>query len=468
MADRMSPMDAYFVLAEADGVNLMHVGGVATVRGGAPSHDEALKDIAGKLTRVSRRYRQVIRAVPFQLARPVWHDAEEIDLGEHVRYGKLPSPDRSSLRTFVADVMSEQLDRGRPLWQVWVIDGVGPDEWAFLWKVHHCMMDGVSGTEFLNVLFDHSADAAPLAADDWQPDPSHGSVTLLREAVQDLTHGALDAAGSVVETVRIGPRDLAKRLAITAHENAQVGLRMMKPTRVRALNGPVGTDRAFDWTPVELADVNKVRRRFGGTVNHVVVAAALAGYRELLLSWGERVEGSFLNVLIPVSLRQRDAGGQPLGDGTMSTRATALVASLPLEIEDPVERLTRVGAELDRLINSAESEMITAFHELAGLAPTVILAAGLRIAGIRPQRMVSTVVTNVPGPRQTLYLMGREIEGIWPYAPPFPVGARTSVSVYSYNGIMHFGVTGDRASVPDVDVITDGIQECMADLIAAV
>jgi diacylglycerol O-acyltransferase len=343
---------------------------------------------------------------------------------------------------------------------------VGPDEWAVSWKIHHSMVDGVSGTELLTVLFDTLPDPSPPVADQWHPGRAPSTPTLVRDAVVDL---ARTSAGQVASAAGglLHARSTVASLARLARDGARLGARMAVPDLHTPLNGPVGTERSYDWTTVAFSDIKKVRSALGGTVNDAMLTAVLAGYRDLLVARGKSVAGRKLKVMVPVALRPRDESGRPVGDGTMMTNASGLVADLPLDMDDPVARLAAVRARLDQLKKSGESEAMHAMNQVGGALPAIVVAGSVRLIGAMSQRSIGTVVTNVPGPTQALYCLGGTIEHIWNYAPPFPVGARTSVSVYSYEGSLHVGVTGDRATVPDVDVLAEGIRQGVVDLVEA-
>lgn len=465
VTERMSPLDAYFVLTENDGVNHMHVGGFAIVSGKTPGEEQMLAHVAGKLPLIPR-YRQVMHPVPLHIARPVWADAHHFDLRQHVRHTVLATPGHDSLRACLSDLISERLDRHRPLWELWVIGNVGPGQWVIFWKIHHCMIDGVSGTELLTVLFDDSPEPSPRVPDDWQPKAAPRAPHLMGGVVTGVAkttaHGLAAVPGGVVRApTRI--TDLAR----FTRNTSRVASRVAKESWDSPLMGPIGTTRSYDWTHIPFDDIAEVRRAFGGTINHVVLAAVLHGYRDLFRSRGVSVVGRSLRVPVPVALRQRDASGQPVGDGTMMTKASGLIARLPLDIADPVDQLIYIRSHLDSLKDSGEDSVLTVLQNLTGPVPTVALAAGLRVLGKRPQRSVGPVVTNVPGPRETLYLAGGRMEHIWSYPPLFPPGSRTAVGVYSYANVLHVAVTGDRESVADVDVVVRGVRDGVADLLAA-
>jgi WS/DGAT/MGAT family acyltransferase len=249
------------------------------------------------------------------------------------------------------------------------------------------------------------------------------------------------------------------------------GLSMTRRTLIPDVRSPlvgkIGPQRSFDWCAIPFDDIKRIREVFGGTVNDVVLTVVVDGFRDLLLARNAGVAGKSIRVMVPIALRERDAEGRPVGDGTMTTKASALMAQLPLGLEDPVERLKYVEKHLARLKQTRQAEAMTAINDLNALLPGTVMSLVIRGLGKMPQRSLHTTVTNVPGPPMQLYILGGAIRMIANYAPPFPVGARTSVTVYSYQGQLVFGITGDRASIPDVDVIAGGIRSGVARLVKA-
>jgi diacylglycerol O-acyltransferase len=461
----MAPMDSLFLLTEDDGVNHMHVGGFATVQGTAPTHENAVAHVNGKLPLIPR-YRQVVRASPLRIARPVWVDAQNFVIDEHVRRAVLPSADRTALRAFLSGLISEPLDRSRPLWQLWVIDNVDADQWALFWKIHHCMIDGVSGTELLTVLFDDAPEPSPPVPDHWRPAGAPGTTALSLEVITDVAAASRRGLAALPGAVRSAPAHLPEARRFTRNA-ARVAVRVARQDRASPLLGPVGTQRSYDWTTIPFDDVNAVRQRFGGTINHVMLTAVLRGYSDIFTARGISTVDRALHIQVPVALRARDERGRPVADGTMTTRASAVIARLPLDVADPVQRLAIVRDALDTLKNSDEATVMTAMQNLTAPVPTAVLALGMRAIARFPQRSVGPVVTNVPGPRETLYFLGERIDHIWSYAPVYPPGSRTGVGIYSYANVLHVGVTGDRDTVPDVEVIIRGISDGVAELVAA-
>jgi WS/DGAT/MGAT family acyltransferase len=233
------------------------------------------------------------------------------------------------------------------------------------------------------------------------------------------------------------------------------------------LNGPIGPHRSYGFVAVPFDHVKTAGVALGGTVNHVVLAAVLDGFAQYLGHRRIKVKGRAMRIIVPVALRGRDAAGRLIGDGTYETKASGLVAALPLDVADPAERVSVVRDVLDGLKHGHEAAAMNAINEISGMMPSTVAAVTTRLMSLMPQRAVNTVVTNVPGPAMPLYVAGRPIEQIFNYAPPFPVGARSSVTVYSYNDLLQFGVTADRDSMPDLPVLVDGIKSGVERLVAA-
>lgn len=455
-ADRMSSLDAYFLYAEDDGVNHMHLGGLITLDGDPPDQDVMTNFLSSRLDNIPR-YRQIVKQVPFELGRPIWVADPHFDINFHVRRTRLPGPgDAAQLRALFEQVMSQRLDRTRPLWELWLVEGLAEGGWAIISKTHHAMVDGVSGTELLGELFSTTADSDPIADDTptaSTPADIPSDKELLVDAVGDLVVNPVAMARGISRLLR-APRRALDTVGATVGVSRRIG----RPNTVSSLNGRVGPNRLFAYDHRPLADIRAIRDAFGGTINDVMLAAATHGFREFLINRDEPVEDRTIRALIPVALHARDASGTAVGDGKVENRVTGMFAELPVGIDDPVECLHTITAQLQSLKESGGAEAGSALTQLSEHAPAALFALGVRVSGRAGQGNVNTTVTNVPGPRVPLYVLSRQVTHIYAYPPPFPVGARTAIGVYSYLGNVHFGVTADRSSVPDVDAITDGMQ----------
>lgn len=460
--DRLSPLDASFLHIE-DGVSHMHIASVAIFEGPEPDFGDIVAMVESKLALVPR-YRQVIRPVPLQLGRPVWVDDPYFNVDYHLRHTALPTPGgESELRRLVGRVMSQQLDRARPLWEIWVVQGLEDGHWAMLAKTHHAMVDGISGTDLLSVIMDLSPDPAPLETTAWAPRPTPTNLRLATDAVVGLSRSPYEQFRAARSAVRLPRQALGQAADVAKGLSALGGL--VRPTPASSLNGPIGPHRSYAWASTTVEDIKTVRRALGGTFNDVVLAAITNGFRELLLARGESVDRP-LRTLVPVSIRPRDASGKAVGDGSLANKVSAMFATLPIGVADPVDRLLSISSQMEGLKESRQAVAGEALTSMSGFAPPMLLALGMRAFSRVPQRNVNTVTTNVPGPQIPLYVCGRRMLKAYPYVP-LAGHVRIGVAIFSYDGQVNFGVTGDYQTAPDLDVFCAGIEEGMSQLLKA-
>jgi diacylglycerol O-acyltransferase len=460
--DRLSPLDASFLHME-DGVSHMHIASIAIFEGPEPPFGDIVAAIRGKLPLVPR-YRQVVRFVPFDLGRPVWVDDPNFNIQYHLRHTALPAPGGEvELRRLVGRVMAQQLDRTKPLWEIWVAQGLDRGQWAVLAKTHHAMVDGVSGTDLLSVIMDASPEQSAPVADDWWPSPPPSPIELAGQAMLDLARSPYEQFRALRASTRIPRQALAEAIEVARGLSALAGL--VRPTPLSSLNGPIGPHRRYAWAQTSVDDIKMVRKAFGGTFNDVVLACITRGFRDLLLSRDEPVE-RVIRTLVPVSVRPRDVSGKAVGDGTLANRVSAMFAELPVGVEDPLARLHAVSAQMAGLKDSRQAVAGEALTSLSGFAPPMLLSLGTRVGARLGQRNVNTVTTNVPGPQLPLYLVGRRMLKAFPYVP-LASQVRIGVAIFSYNGQVNFGVTGDYDTALDIEVLCHGIEKGMAELLAA-
>ena len=444
--DRLSPLDALFVDAEdQDPHTSMAIASIAVFEGPPPTHEEFLAFLTGRLPLVPR-YRQKLRTVPFRLGRPVWVDDPHFDLGYHVRRTALPAPGGDQqLAELMARVMSQRLDRDHPLWEYWVIEGLAEGRWALISKVHHCMVDGVSGTDLYRVIFDFSPEPSPAAATDdrvlgAEPSP----LELAAEAVLD------DVVLPLREALALSSAASHPGEAIRQAADAVRGFVELAPAAWPAtgssLSGPIGKERRFTWVRASLDDVKLIKRELGGTVNDVVLAAISGGFRALLLARGEQPGAHMVRSLVPVSVRA------PGEENVYGNQVSAVLADLPVHIADPAERLAAVQTGLQALKAGKEAMAGESLVRLGRYSLYSLTSWWVRLAFGLPQHEIVTVTTNVPGPQQPLYAMGRRLVEIIPYVP-IATTLRTGIAIFSYCGTVTFGITGDFAATPDLEVL---------------
>jgi diacylglycerol O-acyltransferase len=451
--ERLSPQDASFLHLE-DAVSHMHIGSVALFEGPPPTQAALRRMLVAHLARVPR-YRQRVHFTPLALGRPVWVDDPHFNLDYHLRRTGLPKPGGDEeLRNLVGRVMSQQLDRHKPLWETWVIEGLRGDRWALLMKVHHCVVDGVAGTELLSTMLDAERHPDLPAPGAWQAERQPPGVEL---ALRALVHRAAspllavrEALGSPRDTMEAALESLGGLLTMSG---------VLRPPPGSSLNGPIGPHRRWAWASAHLTDVKRIRAGLGGTVNDVVLTAITGAFRELLAARGESTDRP-VRTLVPVSVRSAQERE------TYNNRVSAIFAELPVGVGDPVLRHAAVCEQMKHLKSSHEAVAGDVLVGLSGFAPAMLLAVGLRAATHVPQRNVNTVTTNVPGPQQPLYAAGRRMLECFPYVP-LAGHVRVGVAIFSYDGRLGFGVTGDYDHAPDIGLLCEAIERSIAELVEA-
>jgi len=441
----------------------MHIASVAIFEGPPPPFADIVDMVAAKLDLVPR-YRQRVRFVPFELGRPVWVDDPHFNIEYHLRHTALPSPGgESELRKLVGRVMAQQLDRSKPLWEIWVVEGLEDGRWAILSKTHHALVDGVAGTDLLAVVMDLSAETTRPARSEWVPRPMPSGLELMVDALENIARSPYEQLRAARAQTRVVRRVAGYALDVVGGLFALSGL--VRPMPLSSLNGPLGPHRRYAWATTSVDDIKRVRKGLGGTFNDVVLAAITNGFRELLLSRDEDVE-RVVRTLVPVSVRPRDTSGKAIGDGTFENRVSAMFAELPVDIEDPVLRLHTISAQMKDLKDSKQAVAGEALTSMSGFAPPMLLALGMRLATRAGQRNVNTVTTNVPGPQFPLYAAGRRMIRAFPYVP---LGGqiRLGIAIFSYDGEVNFGLTGDYDTTEDIDVLSGGIEDGMTQLLKA-
>ena len=458
--DRLNPLDAQFIDAEDENRHTsMAIASIAVFEGPAPSYEELLTSLRGRLPLVPR-YRQKLRTVPLRLGRPVWVDDPNFDLRYHVRRTALPKPGGDEqLSKLMARVMSQRLDRDYPLWEYWLVEGLAHGRWAMISKIHHCMVDGVSGTDLYRVIFDMSPEPAPLVANDERSvaaEPS--SWWLAAQAAMDIVAIPVREA-SVLGDAVTHPVRAVQQAADTVRAIAKLAPAVW-PGPGSSLSGPTGGHRRYTWARASLDDIKTVKRELGGTVNDVFLAAISGGFRALLFSRGEQPEAHMVPSLVPVSVRA------PGEESIYENRVSAVLAHLPVHVEDPVQRLAAVRAELSNLKASKESVLGEELVSIGRYTPYPLFSRGIQLAYRLHQRELVTVTTNVPGPRVPLYAMGRKLVEILPYVP-IATTMRTGISIFTYCDDVTFGITGDYGTNPDLDVLATGIEDSVSELVKA-
>jgi WS/DGAT/MGAT family acyltransferase len=436
----------------------MHVGGILIFEGPPPAYEDLLEQISSRLHLVPR-FRQKLANPPVETGRPFWIDDSTFNLEYHVRHSALPAPgSEEQLRNVASRIFSQQLDRTKPLWELWLIQGLTRKRFALVSKTHHALVDGVSGVDIATVLFDLKPVPEPIRPDhEWVPAPPPSSAQLAAKGAEGLARLPLRLVQRLEHAVE-HPRAALDHAAELAEALGEVAWTFADPAPSLPLNVEIGSHRRYVWVRSDLAHFKRIKDVLGGTVNDVVLAVVAGGMREWLHSRGIRTEGLEIRAQVPVSIRGKD------DRGNLGNKLAVMRAALPVYLEDPVERLRKVCAQMRDLKDSKQAlgaEVISRFNDFA---PPTLLAQAARINF--STRLFNMVVTNVPGPQMPIYLLGRELEDCFPvgFLPP---NQALFVAIMSYNGGMNFGLLADYDSMEDVEVIAHGIERALTELATA-
>jgi len=458
MTHPMGPLDALFLHVE-DGISHMHIGSCSIFAGPSPSLDELSDSIESRLPLLTR-YRQKVRFVPGGLGHPVWVDDPHFQLDYHVRHSALPPPGRvQDLENLMGRLMSQELDRHRPLWEVWMIEGLPDDRWALITKVHHCMVDGISGIDLMAVLLDSDPLEPARESEPWTAAPEPSDLQLTLQALGRIgSHQTRQLLTGPFP--HLHPRQMWEQLKAVSAGLKSFGARLLPPAKPASVEGDIGPHRRWAAARCTLSDVKAIRNTFGGSVNDVVLATITGAFRAVLIERGDPVDDVVLRSLVPVSIRHAD-------DHAWNNQVSLMVADLPVGIADPVERLGAIHQQMEELKASHQVAAGEAVIATATFLPPVLLSLGARAAATAlrslPQRTINTVTTNVPGPQFPLYALGREMLEYLPFVP-LSQGVRIGVAILSYNGQLSFGVTGDYDTAPDVHFMAEQIEAEMTGL----
>jgi diacylglycerol O-acyltransferase len=456
--DRLSAVDASFLLQEGTNTH-MHIGCVATFEGPPPTYDDFLEHIRRRLHLVPR-YRQKVRNPPARTGRPLWVDDPNFNLAYHVRQTALPQPgDEDQLLRLAARIFSQRLDRTKPLWEMWLVEGYEDGRFALVVKTHHCLVDGVSGMDLLTVLFDLDAVPSPSPGPEespWAPHPEPSSAQLMAAGARGLVEMGAELFGRAAGALT-HPQRALRATAETVSGVAEVAWAGLNPPPETPITIAPGSHRRFAVVPCRLEEFKRVKNAFGGTVNDVVLAVVAGGLAEFLRGRGMRTEGVELRAIVPVSVRTGDQ------HGALGNQLTQVLCALPVYNDDPIARLREVKQTMDGLKESKQALGAEAIIGVERFAPPTILAQASRLHFARG--MYTLLVSNVPGPQFPLFVLGREMQASYPVG--FLGGQRSlAVAVMSYNGGMNFGLIGDYDALPDLEVIAGGIQASLAELVA--
>jgi diacylglycerol O-acyltransferase len=446
MPERLGPLDASFLYLEEPHLP-MHVGGLALFDPGAgprgPIRIDRLRELTATRLHQVPRFRQRVLFPPASASRPVWADDPDLDLDHHVRHLALPRPGSPrQLEDLVAQLHSQPLDRRRPLWEMYLVDGLEDGYQAIVSKTHHAMVDGVGGMDLCTVLFDLTPEPQDPVAHAWTPGRPPSRARLLADALADRVLEPAGVIGRTVEDAVRSPRAHLSALASTA--GGAVTLLRNGPLAPKGpFDVPVGLTRRYATTGFALEDARAIERALGGTVNDVILTVLAGGLSSLLRHRGEPLQGRKLRAMMPVSTRS-DADRRG-----MDNRVTTVFVDLPIGPMDEATRLSQVRAATVRLKASSEARTLSAVIDAARFLPPPVHRQVARF-GNAHVRLFNLVASNIPGPQVPLFVDGMPLVA---YYPLMPLGARTglSVAVVTLVGVMGFGFTADRSALPDLE-----------------
>jgi len=452
--DRLSALDATFLHLEREGAH-MHVASVMLFEGEPPAYQDLVSALESRMHLVPR-YRQRLAFVPYEQGRPVWIDDPHFNVGYHVRHTALPRPgSEAQLKHLAGRLFAQPLDRAKPLWEVWLVDKVAGGRFALICKTHHALVDGVSGVDITSVLFDASPDPAPVApAPRWLPSPAPSRAQLLGDALRERATVPGEAARGLRALSR-GPRHALAGVRDQLTGIGALAWAGLNPAPRTPFNVPIGPHRRYTWVDADLGEFKAIKGVLGGTVNDVVLAAVSLALGRFLRDRGHDTEGLVLRAMVPVSVRA-DAERGALGN-----RVATMWAPLPVGIEDPRECFAQVHEAMAGLKESGQAVGAQALTELAGFASPTILSQAARLQS--RQRFFNLVVTNVPGPQFTLYLLGRRLTALYPVVPLARQQA-LGIAIMSYDGTLGFGLLGDYDALPELDALAGDLRDAIADL----
>jgi diacylglycerol O-acyltransferase / wax synthase len=457
--DRLTSIDASFLHQEGPESH-MHIGAVLVFEGPPPAFEDYLGHVRGRLHLVPR-YRQRLATPPLETGRPLWVDDPCFNLEYHVRHAALPAPGtEDQLFALAGRIASQQLDRSKPLWESWLVEGLEDDRFALIFKTHHSLVDGVSGVDLATVLLDLAPTPEPPSVDlePWRPKVEPSSAELVLAGVR----GMITTTGQLVTRSLMAAAKPATSLGLVRDALEGVGEIVwagLNPAPETPLNVEIGPHRRYTVVRQQLDDYKLVKDSLGGTVNDVVLTVVSGALGEWLRSRGVRTEGLEMRALVPVSVRAKD------DRGSLGNRLTVMRGPLPVYIRDPVARLEVVRQAMDGLKESKQAVGAATLTAVNNLAPPTILAQASRLNF--STRLFNLIVTNIPGPQLPLYVLGRELRDLFPVAF-LPKNHALAVAIMSYNGGIDYGLLGDYDALPDIDMIADGIDAALDELLAAV
>ncbi len=457
--DRLTALDSTFLHLEDHSPAHMHVASVMIFEGRAPSHSELVEHVLSRLHLVPR-YRQRLAHVPLGQGRPVWTDDPHFNPYYHIRHTALPKPaDDAALKRLAGRLFSQRLDRHKPLWEIWLVQNLAGNRFALIAKTHHALVDGISGVDITTVLFDTAREPAPTAPPStWSAKPLPGPAKLLGEALLERSTVPSEMLRGARALLRAPRRAVSQVREGLVNVGATTIAGVRSPAPPSPFNVEIGPHRRYTFIDADLARFKGIKDSLGGTLNDAVLTSVTLALGRYLRRKGLDTDGLVLKAMVPVSVRSKEQRG------ALGNQVAAMWAPLPVGVESPAEALASVSSAMEDLKRSGQAVGAQVLTNLAGFAPPTILSQAARLQA--RQQFFNLVVTNVPGPQFPLYLLGRELTGLYPVVP---LAARQAlgIAVMSYNGHLGFGLLGDYDALGDLDAIADDLKWAIASLYRA-
>lgn len=465
MTTRMTTQDASYYYLETSNTP-MHIGSLAILEPpeGGLAYENLLRLVEQRLPEVPR-YRQKVREVAFGLARPVWVDDRDFDITYHVRRSALPKPGSDEqLHDLIARLVSRPLDRTRPLWEMYLVEGLAGDRCALFTKTHSALVDGERFLEIGQVLFDKSPVPRETPEELWMPEREPSESALLVGALAEL----VTRPGDGIAAIRSAVGDLASTAAETVDILGRLARTAAQSAPETPLNTQISRSRRFSVVSSELEPYRTIHTRYGCTINDVVLAVIAGALRYWLLSRGEPLtEATVVRAMVPMSVYVQDAG-DPTQDDAIQVHPQGEVSSflldLPVGEPNAVVRLSHIAHAGEAYARQRRRVAAQSMIRLSGFAPATMHAVGVRVATGFSQRMFNLMITNAPGPQHVLYLGGARLLEMYPVSPLLKNQA-LSIALTSYNGNIYYGLNADRDAMPDVEVASTLLQESLEELL---
>jgi diacylglycerol O-acyltransferase len=454
--DRLAAEDAAFLYFETNDAPL-HIGSVSVLEGDIPLADY-VEFIASRLPLIPR-YRQRLVFPPFNIGHPTWEDDPEFDIGNHIREVHLKRGTMAELQRVAGRIFSHKMDRNRPLWDLTLVHGLSDGRSAFISRVHHCLVDGVSGVGIVNVMLSVSPEIQPLPeTPPFQPGPLPDAAKSLAAAIA----GTLNDWVQRILSTQMAALNTAEALLSVPALEGWIRMQRLIPEFVSPperfpFNRPVSGPRRVAWAELSISDVKAIRQTLGGTLNDVVLAAVVLAISRYVELHGQPVENRLLRLMVPVNLRRGEK------DHGFGNRVSALPVNVPLDIRDPAKLIRTIQERTEILKISRIADLVQLSSSWMGLTPAPVQALLAPLAAATPAAPFNLVCTNVPGPQYPLFLLGRKMITFHPYVP---IGNDLGIgwAIQSYNGVLYFGLTADSTAAPDIRRLNDFLEDAFTEL----